>query len=222
MVICDTCNFTYVRIPKNASSSLAHFFVKNYCSQNDKYTEVNDAGIRSHNVPSSLINKYREQYRFIHLTMQELVDNNIITKDDLLKKENIGVIRNPFERQLSLFFFLQRQSNDKRPETFRKHFEKGFHYRDMSNHILQTDYLKVDGDDVGTWWVYENLHQYVQEFAKRKKVKIVTGGLQNFKSNMRPKGEIFDLYYDKKTENAVMEYYEQDFIKYNELVGGKK
>lgn len=218
MVICDTHNFMFLRIPKNASSSLAEFFVRNFCGPQDKYTEVNDCGIRSHNVPPQLIQKYRDRYRFIHLTLQELIDNNIITREDAYKKQNIGVIRNPLDRQLSLYFFLKKRKNVS-PAEFRKLFENGCHVTDTSNLILQTDYVSIDREDVGTWWSYESVGEKLEQFVKNKSVN-VQKGLQKYKSNIRPKkNDLFEQYYDQKTIDAVRRYYEKDFEKYYELTG---
>lgn len=99
MVICDSFNFNFLRIPKNASSSLSEFFIRNFCSKEDIFTEVNDCGIPSHNVPQELIRKYAHKYRFIHLTLQELINNNMLTEEKARSMQNIGVIRNPYERQ---------------------------------------------------------------------------------------------------------------------------
>lgn len=218
MVICDSHNFTFLRIPKNASSSLAEFFVRNCCGPNDKYTEVNDCGIKSHNVPRELIQKYRFKYRFIHLTLQELIDNNIINRADALQKQNIGVLRNPLDRQLSLYFFLKRKRNLSVQE-FRDLFKNGAHASDPSNVILQTDYVSVDGKDVADWWVYENINQKLDEFVTSKNINI-NKGLGNYKGQYKPKDpSLIEQYYDQKTLDAVKRYYEKDFEKYYELTG---
>lgn len=219
MVICDKYNFNFIRIPKNASSSLAHFFVKNCCNQRDIYTEVNDAGIANNNVPHNIVLKYKNQYRFIHLTLQEIIDNGLINKSDAIKSTNIGVIRNPFDRQLSLYFFLNRKTGNNSPDQFREHFKNGYHYKDGSNHILQTNYLTVDGDDRGEWWSYDNLDQHINGFIKRNNISVNTD-LQQFKSEMKPKNAtLFDQYYDQNTISAVRKYYEKDFEKYFEITG---
>lgn len=219
MVICDQYNFTFVRIPKNASSSLSHFFVKNCCNGRDIYTEVNDAGITNNNIPHNIILRYKNQYRFIHLTLQEIVDNGIISRSDAMKNTNIGVIRNPFERQLSLYFFLNRRTKNNSPEEFREHFKNGYHFKDGSNHILQTNYLRLDGSDLGEWWDYENLDSHINSFIKKKSIKVNTD-LQKFKGSIKPKdNKIFDQYYDGKTMDAVRKYYEKDFEKYHEVTG---
>jgi hypothetical protein len=216
MVICEKFNFTFLRIPKNASSSLSEFFIQNFCDKDDVFTEVNDCGIPNHNVPIDLIKKYIDKYRFIHLTLQELVDNNMVTLEQAETKRNICVMRNPYERQLSLYFFLKRGQN-KSPEEFREIMKNGTYSTDPSNVILQTEYSVVNGKDLGEWWLYENLNDHLVEFVKgagawRQKQ------LEQRKGTYKPKDpRLLDLYYDSATKDAVQKYYEKDFEKYESL-----
>ena len=109
MVVSHSNNFIFLRVPKNASSSLAEFFVRNCCDSSDQYTAVNDCGILNQNIPSQVLSIYRHQSRFIHLTLDELVSNDIVTLDKAKSMTKIMVLRNPFDRQLSLYFFLCKQ-----------------------------------------------------------------------------------------------------------------
>jgi len=219
MVICEKHNFIFLRIPKNASSSLAEFFVRNFCEPTDIWTEVNDCDIRDNNVDRKLIQKYAYQYRFIHLKLQELVDNNVVTEEQVSHKQIISVLRNPFMRQLSLYFFLKRGQR-KSPEEFRNIFRNGCSETDSSNKILQTDYAKLNGVDMGTWWSYKDLDKHVAEFCKLKG-KSPSLKLSKFKGGYTPNQiELFDQYYDQKTKDAVMKYYEKDFDKLMEIETG--
>jgi hypothetical protein len=219
MVICEKHNFLYLRIPKNASSSLAAFFIKNFCAMSDRWTEVNDANIGDHKVDINVINKYRYQYRWIHLTLQELVDNNLVSTYDAHNKDVISVLRNPFMRQISLYFFLKR-GMDKSPAEFREIFKDGCHATDTSNHILQTDYAKLNGVDCGTWWMYNKLDTHIKNFCYEKGVDSSLT-LPNHKGTWTPKDrKLFDEYYDQKTQDAVRKYYEKDFEKMFELETG--
>lgn len=219
MVICEKHNFLYLRIPKNASSSLAEYFIRNYCAMSDRWTEVNDCNIGDHKVDINTINKFRHQYRWIHLTLQELVDNSLVSQYDAHNKDVISVLRNPYMRQISLYFFLKRGKN-KSPEEFRHIFRDGRHESDISNAILQTDYARLDGEDLGTWWNYNKLGNHLEEFAKSRGVT-PNSSLQNRKGNWTPKDQsLFDEYYDEKTRDAVRKYYEKDFEKMFELETG--
>lgn len=214
MVLSESDNFIYIRVPKNASTSLATFFIQNYCKASDKWSKVGDAGIPTRNIPDRVIDKHRVQYRFIHLTLNEIIDEGLITASEALKREVIGVIRNPFERQLSLYFFLNRNKrNECSPEMFRKLMQKGYYEADGSNHILQTDYLKIGDTNVGTYWKYDALDDHIRSFIDRHGEP--QHPIKTFKSNFKPKNEnLVSDYYDAATRRAVEAYFAKDFEEY--------
>lgn len=214
MVISDSNNFIYIRVPKNASTSLATFFVKNYCNVNDKWTAVGDSGLKTNNISSDVVSKHRKQYRFIHLTLNEIIQEGIVTEEDARSKRVIGVIRNPLERQLSLYFFLNRQSaGTATVSQFRSIMQKGFYESDGSNHILQTDYLKIGDESVGEFWKYDQLDDHIQEFVQQHYKPAYP--ISSYKSNFKPKDkDLINEYYDAATRKAVEEYFAQDFEVY--------
>lgn len=214
MVISDKNQFIFIRIPKNASTSLATFFVQNYCGPQDKWSAIGDSGIPNSNIPDSVISKYRDQYRFIHLTLNEIIQEGLITSEQAKEKRIIGVIRNPLERQLSLYFFKNRHNKNRcNPIEFRKIMQKGFYEEDGSNHILQTDYLKTDNENVGTYWKYPNLNDHIAEFIEE--YGIPNHPIQSYKSQFKPKDEnLISEYYDPATRKAVEKYFAKDFEEY--------
>lgn len=221
MVICDSHGFAFIRVPKNASTSLATFFVKNYCGPNDKYTSIGDSGVKMHNIDPRIQQVYRHQYRFIHLTLNEIISEKVISAEDARSKRIIGVLRDPLDRQLSLYFFLNR--GDRRnasPADFRRMFKMGHSSTDESNRIKQVDYLKIDDKPVGEWWLYDDLDEHINRFIKEMGVTI-RHPMQTYKGQFRPKGDLIDEYYDKQTRDAVMEYYAEDYELMEKLRDGK-
>ena len=214
MVISDTNNFLYIRVPKNASTSLATFFVQNYCNANDKWTSIGDSGLKTNNISEEVIKKHRKQYRFIHLTLNEIIQEGVITEEDARKKKIIGVIRNPLERQLSLYFFLNRQSSGTESVTqFRNIMQKGFYESDGSNGILQSDYLKIRDENVGEFWKYDNLDTHIKQFIEQYGKPDFP--IKQFKSNIKPKNKnLINEYYDAATRKAVETYFTKDFELY--------
>lgn len=211
MVICNKYNFIFLRIPKNASTSLAAWFVSNCCDSTDRYTQINDANVKTRNISEDVLKKHKDKYHFIHMTLQELINDNVISYDEAIKKDVIGVFRNPFHRQLSLFFFL---SGDKSPERFRNVFRNGCHESDISNKITQSNYIKINDQihDNVKIWNYENINYHLNNF---KNIKNITEKyeLNTYKSNKRPVNllELEETYYDQRTREAVREYYKEDF-----------
>lgn len=219
MVISDSHNFIFIRVPKNASTSLATFFVQNYCKgRDDRYTPIGDSGVKPRGVSEELIAKHRAQYRFIHLTLQELIAEGVVSADSAKKKEVVTVIREPLERQLSLFFFKHRHAKSQATvENFRKTYQAGYDQTDGSNSILQSDYGKIDGEFVTTPWVYDYIPEHLAHFAARRGVAPETP-LAKFKSGIKPeRQDLLSDYYDTATKRAVEQYFSKDFDLYHTL-----
>lgn len=209
-------NHIFVRIPKNASTSLATFFVKNYADENSKYTLINDSGTPNKGIPQRVLTKYIAGYRFIHLTLNEIVSEGIITEQQARTRKVIGVIRDPLDRQLSLYFFLKKGPGY--VNEFREMFSEGCG-TDRNNKILQSDYLKIGNETVGEYWAYPNIDNHLKQFVAEHPIKLKTQ-LPNYKSSLRKnqdKQQLIDKYYDQKTIDAVRKYYEPDFELYEEL-----
>lgn len=213
MVSSEQHNLIFLRLPKNASTSLATWFIQNACDKNDIWTGIGDSGHGPNNFPQQVLTKYAHQYRKIHLTLNELVDNNVIPYEVAKERRIIGVVRNPYHRQLSLFFFKSR-STDKSPAKFREEFRNGCHDTDKNNQILQSDYFKL-GDE---WapnadpWLYDEIDTRLRGLGIKE-----THPLRTYKSNRKPKDmeSLEREYYDEKTRAAVYEYYKEDFKLFN-------
>lgn len=218
MVICKEKKFIFLRVPKNASTSLATFFVKGYCGTDDIYTGIGDSSVARHNIPDIVYRKYREGYRIIHLTLNEILQNKLIDESFARKCKLIGVLREPFDRQLSLYFF-KKKNKRTNPEEFRKMFRNGYCEGDLNNKILQSDYLKIGDQSVGEWWIYEKLNEHLSEFQKHYPADNNIE-LPQYKSSFRKtvdKQALIDEYYDDETKQAVAEYYAADIDLYKRL-----
>lgn len=210
----------FVRIPKNASTSLATFFIEN-CKPHDDdvHMAIIDSKIPMKNVPPEVIKKFSLNHEFIHLTLQQIVDNGVVSRNLVMDTDVYGVLRNPLERQVSLFLFLTRNNRPARTvDGFRDTFKDGCHPTDPSNRKLQTDFLTLDGVPMGKFLLYEKLTDHLDCIIKEKKIKIKKP-LAKFKSQFRkrPMEELIDEYYDDATRDAVVSYYEADWIKYREM-----
>lgn len=212
MVFSESNNFLFLRVPKNASTSLGSFFAKNLATgPKDIYTKISDAGVTNKNFPERVRIKHANQHHFIHMTLQELVDDGVIKESDLKGKKVITVIREPLERQLSLYFF-KRKNMGVSPEDFRRHMKNGYYEGDGSNFILQSDYGVLNGKDYAEPWLYENLEAHLAEFLGEIGY---WGGppLPRYKASFKPKAENDELirsFYDEKTKEAVLSYYTKD------------
>ena len=80
MVICEKYNFVYIRTQKTGSTSLAAWFIKNCCSNSDIWTQINQIPIRSNRVNPHVIEKYLGDNHFVHLPLQTIIDEGVITE----------------------------------------------------------------------------------------------------------------------------------------------
>lgn len=214
MVISHSNQFIFLRIPKNASTSVATYLVQNYCDgKDDAYTGIGDSNIRTKNISQDIIAKYRYQYRFIHLPLQNIVDEGIVSREKIDTMKVFGIIRHPLERQLSLYFFRMRQNKSGiSPHDFQTVMSEGYHRDDASNSTLQTDHTMLDNNQKSIFWLYDDL---LSDMARHLNKPI---DLKTYKSQFTPdKNDLISEYYNKKTENAVLNYFEADMIEYERL-----
>lgn len=206
MVVSYSKNFIFLRIPKNASSTLAKYFVDQCDKSTDKWTILHYSGIRENGIPKDVVYKYALQYQHVHLTLQQIVDEKIITIQDAESMKKIAVIRNPLERQLSLYFFLMKNKN-KNPEIedFRNTFSEGRHKTDINNRNTQLNYVKLNNTIAPNTelWKYEDIQKYLPQ------------KLEYINTSYKPKN--LHEYYDDKTKKAVEEYYAEDIEMYSKL-----
>jgi len=194
--------------------------VKGYCTNTDKYTAIGDAGIDTKNVPMSIRKKYNGGYRWIHLTLNELIENELISEEEVRASRVIGCFRDPFDRQLSWYFYRKKRRHmAPSVNEFRARFAEGFHEGDINNQIRQCEYLTIGNETVGEYWLYENLDEHLAKFRAEypPKSKIA---LPSYKASFRKsldKEALIDEYYDQTTKDAVLRYYEKDFELYESL-----
>ena len=210
MVVSYSKNFIFLRIPKNASSTLAKYFVDQCDKSTDKWTILHYSGIRENGIPKDVIYKYALQYQHVHLTLQQIVDEKIITVQDAENMKKIAVIRNPLERQLSLYFFLiKNEKSNSCPNHFREWFRFGRHITDVNNKNTQAEFVKLNGiiPPNVEFWKYDNLQDYIPQ------------KLEYINSGFRPKDMKYLIaeYYDDKTKKAVEDYYAEDIEIYSKL-----
>lgn len=218
MVICESYNFVFLRIPKNASSTMCKYFIENYCKTSDRYTMVNEAKIPNTNIPHEVVMNNKKDYHYIHMTLQELVDYKLVSRGRLKEMRVIGILRDPIERQISLHYFLQNKfKKTVTPENFRENFRLGHHITDTNNLNRQVDYLRLDGDVIGEWWIYDKLQEHVDAFASAHDKSSDLGRL---KANLRIDQKYTqDELYDAATYDAVRDYFREDVELYEKLTG---
>jgi len=217
MYLSHKYKFIFLRSPKTASSSLSEFFIKNVNDPNAVYTPVDDTKIPG-NLDKAIVDKYRKNNKFFHFTLQDLLNENIITNKIIDEYRCFSILRNPIDRQKSAYYF--RKKYDKaRPPSLEdyKNITKNLTTFQKSplTGMQQTDLLLVNNEIKGELWLYENLESHVRKFMKDLNIDI-KHPLPKHKSGNRKKET--DIIFDKQVLDALQKHFSRDFREYKRLV----
>ncbi len=230
MIHCPKFNFNFLRVPRCASESVAEFLIMNYAKPAAKsanpgfYSKSVSAGEPAFNFDPKINTEFRtNNIRTGRTTLKTAVFKKILDEDVIANMDNIAIIRNPYERQLSVYWWLTR-GKTRTPEQFRAMMANGWYGE--QNVKLQTEYTTtLNLGDIGTYWLFEDLESHIDAFKEQhgwvdadKPRHWKNYNLIKRRSTWTAKNEaLVDEYYDQATRDAVQSYFEADFEKYNEL-----
>lgn len=220
MYISHKYKFIFLRVPKTASSSLSDFFIKNIPDDSAVYTPVPDSKTEG-NLDSKIIKKYKKTFRQFHLTLDDLVKERIITRDQALSYRVISVIREPFDRQKSFFYFYAKwraRGKTSNLGTYKKLAPDGFFKEEPNSKLLQSDFCKFEGKYIGEQWLYERLEDHVQEFMRGLGIPIVHP-LPKHKAFFRKEKGKNEIVFDQEASRKIKEFFQEDFELYSRLKG---
>ena len=231
MIHCPKFNFNFVRVPRNASESVAEFFIMNYCKPNRNdpnagwYAKSVSAGEPAYKFDPKINKEFRKNnVRVARTTFKTAIYRGLLDEDTISSMDNIVIIRNPFERQLSVYWWLTR-GKTRTPEDFRAMMANGWYGE--QNKTRQTEYTVTNNlGDIGTYWLYDNLQSHIDSFKETrgwvdsdKPRGWKYYNLNQRRNTWKAKDQaLIDEYYDQATRDAVQAYFEKDFEKYNELM----
>ena len=217
MYVSHKYKLIFLRTPKTASSSLSEFFIKNIPDPDAVYTPVEDSNIPA-TLSNEIINKYKINFAYYHFTLQDLVDNRIITPMAAIQYKSIAVVRNPIDRQKSFYYFYKRWKNqDRAPsiEEYNSWTRKGAFLGEPNSGILQSDILKWNGETQGEYWLYENINNDLNQLMRELNLE-VTHVLPKHKNDFR-KNRNNEIEFDELAMNNLSKYFGPDIDLYNEL-----
>lgn len=215
MLVCRTHGFGFVRVPKNASTSMAAWLIHNYASPTrDSYTDIKTAGIGSRNLPRGVW-----RGKLYHAPVSKLDDLGV----DLTGIDHwYGIVREPFERQVSLYVFLGRKRGwPITPDGFRDRLASGIIEEDPYNWIRQIDYFRHTVGDEGSpsyphrWISYPHL-QFWREAMQLQHglARVPVPDLKRSSRTGRAAASLVEQFYDTPTRAAVRRYFEEDLDLY--------
>lgn len=217
MYISHKYKFIFLRSPKTASSSLSEFFIKNIDDPNAVYTPVDDTNIKG-NLDKSIVDKYRKNNKFFHFTLQDLLNENVITYEMIDEYKCFSVLRNPIDRQKSAYYF-RKKYNRMRPPSLQdyKQITKNLTTFNKSplTGMQQTELLVVNGEIKGEFWLYEDLENHLLKFMEDLGVDI-KHTLPRHKSGNRKRTN--EIEFDEQVMSALKKHFYRDFAEYEKLI----
>ena len=145
---------TFIRIPKNASTSIYSFFGNKNTIRNELFCADNNL----------YLNIFETSHRKISDASNELGNK-------ILDNPVLAVVRNPFDRLVSMFFFARKHNlgalydvdtNDF--DSFARDFYKLSGDRDFFHAISQSEYISHEKSDSFTVIRFEELKKGISEF----------------------------------------------------------
>ncbi len=165
MYLSHKYKFLFLRTPKTASSSLSDFFIRNIDDPDAIYTEVEDSGLRG-TLSEEIVSRYRP-YAFYHFTVQQLINEGVLTEEQARDYYTFALLRHPIDRQKSFYYFYKKFRSPRTPpsiEEYRNWVTNGAFNNDPNAAIVQADLLKIRGESIGDYWLYEKLDDRLMTF----------------------------------------------------------
>ena len=219
MYLSHKYKFLFLRTPKTASSSLSDFFINNVDDPDAIYTEVEDSSIPG-TLPESIVSRYRP-YAFYHFTIEQLISEKVLTEEQAREYYCFALLREPLDRQKSLYYFYKKWKSPKTPaslDEYKSWAPYGL-FEDPNSRIIQTDLLKIRGELVGEYWLYEDLDVRLNHFMTET-LGLECPPLPQHKTDTR-KDKTNEIEFDADALIPVHNYFYNDFIMYKELKHGQ-
>jgi hypothetical protein len=208
-------NLAFLLVPKNASTSIRAFYHIteadiNQAKLTPKYINKEISYFTFNNTKLLCTNRYSRIRSSVHVDLNSIMGTGIIH----FKCRVIAIIRNPLERQLSLYFYRHRQKkyNTKISiEDFRSSIADGvleglYMWQEQSQYsFTEHSEKKVE------YWKYEDINQKFLEFGQLQKHNT------SFSIDKLSTADLVNTFYDQKSKDAVKRYWKKDFELYESI-----
>ena len=207
MLVSHRNNFIYTKTVKTAGTSVESYY-EPYCMPEGKWTfspcrepHVSDAGVIGYRGSESGGKEW-----FNHMPAADIRNKG---GDDIWNEYfKFCVIRNPFDKLVSYFFFLERQRSTapkeagKRVERFREWIAKGVSAIDRDKYL-------IDGEICVDYFIrFEDLEQGIKQVCDRVNVPFEPERLPKLKAGLRDSSIPLSAFYDEKTTLLVAQAYQ--------------
>ena len=217
MYISRKYKIIFIRIPKTACSSITEFLIKNISDSEAIHSGVDDSKIKS-TLISQPIKKPVMSNKYVHYTLQDIVDDGFVKAEELEQYKIFGVLRNPVDRQKSMYWFRKKWSRAT-PGSLEDYKNITIDNCTMkaspATGIEQVSFMKYNNILHGTFWLFENIDKELNNLLNDLGFSI-KHELPKHKSGNRKKNE---FEFDEEVMKSLKAHYNNDFMMYHKLKG---
>lgn len=216
MYISHKHKFVFLRVPKTASSSLSEFFIRNLNDPDAIHTPVDDTNIKEKNLPKGLMQKYKDDFGYFHLTLQQIYEEGILTEEQIREYRIVAIMREPIDRHLSFYHFYRKWEGRGQPSSneLERMSKDGYFHKHKNSKILQSDFLKLQGEVVGEYLPYDDFEAKVMNIMSDLGVD-VKHQLPKHKSGFRKTSD--NGLMSDKVLSAIKQHFKEDFDLYEAI-----
>ena len=210
MIYIKRYNLCYIRVPKNASSSVMQYLYHNVC---DKENDLITHGILDYPNKVSFINLPKLEHS--HVDVQFAIDELGVPKNARF----IGIIRHPLEKQISLYIFRVKRGYYK--ELSVDHFRSLLVNGELEDYRYwqtqhQHTYLEYNGQQIGEWWSYDHVQDHLKLLMNELQLK-EKFPLQKLNSTPGDKKKLIEVFYDDKSKLEAEKAFAKDIELYERI-----
>jgi hypothetical protein len=231
MLISHQHKFIFTKTKKTASTTVSDFFTRycvesSYTSTDSVDEQVNELGV----VGRRVLGKYTSKHKFdVNTTPRKIrMFLGSETFDDYVK---FTVIRNPFDRAISIFYFVKNIENNLRyiiDPRWRFKFEISENDSDIDlfkrwvtryenspqNYLTDRKMYTIDNEMCMDYLIrFENLEEGIRKVCDRVSIQFVPEYIQKFKSHYRKRIHYTEFYSDREIQimTNVLKYELEEF-----------
>ena len=216
MLVSHRKRFIFVKTQKTAGTSVESFFEK-YCCKDGAWTlehyrdqEISEYGMIGGRGPGAKCD-------ILHSHFSAEIIKSLVTPEIWESYFKFSIIRNPFDRLISRFFFNMKKEYLGYP----KGVDSSTVIRDFRLFVRAREYpiinhLLIDGKQAMDFLIrYENLHQGIRAVMDEIDINDDLSHLPSFKSNFREPAFTPAMLYDSDTISVVEEKYQTELALFN-------
>jgi len=204
-------NFIFVKTQKTAGTSVESVFEK-YCMKDGLWLQTHDRDqvISEYGMIGGRGQGAKYDKLYSHLTAEQIKE--LVSEEIWHSYFKFSVIRNPFDRLISRYFFSKKKEN---PKYFEDMDEQGV-IKEFRSFIKQrkypiADHLKINGQLALDFLIrYETLNSDIEHVANHLGVEFKSTDLPTFKSEYRISSFTPDMLYDELSIAYVNDTYAEE------------